>query len=404
MNWGIILVVLLAVIFVVIVLDFWKPRVRPTKPRVRRLVQAPISEAARRLEIAQRLLIGTPDIYDCRGYLVRGIRPRVRLAVVKLESILRGFPSDPEALTATIQLGRLYRYGHFDYPGDQEKAQLLYESIWGKSVIPQELAEDAIDFTFGLGQVEVERLRGRPPPEVTPPVAVPRIVDDPQNVHDPEVLRALSKVWVQIDNVPTARAVDGADSTAAVLDDLRREVDARLQNDKKQSAHAVLDAMTIHNSPITFAGGITELDILNATVRRINEREEKKSDLLDILVGRLADSMEHGRVVCAQGRASRVIDTFSGMEDEDLPSLRPANALREELLSKASAQREELLSLLSDTQKTLVDEDDPDETARFADALKEKIRSTARKEYVDSGVTSQENLDQELEQWIDSVV
>ncbi|KAJ3335207.1 hypothetical protein HDU93_006185, partial [Gonapodya sp. JEL0774] len=180
-------------------------------------------------------------------------------------------------------------------------------------------------------------------------VRVPRLSSDPQNVHDPAVISGIKGSWNRIKDTLPGK-VD--QRLTVIRDTVAKEIRERLSNDKQANALMTLDdIVNKKNEYITFANA-DESTILSSTWAIVEQSGELRENLVDILVDRLSDGVENGRVVCAQGRASRVIDTFSGVADVTAPlSIQPAGSLREEILSKASVLRRESYNALSDSDR-----------------------------------------------------
>jgi hypothetical protein len=97
----------------------------------------------------------------------------------------------------------------------------------------------------------------------------------------------------------------------------------------------------------------------------------------EMLVKRLAEGWEEGS--CTSGRVARVVDSLSTFDQR--VNLRPAWAIRQELLGRASVLAQQ-------------EHDRP---------LKEVLQETFTKEYVDTGLVPDYLLKAELEDWGDHV-
>ena len=87
---------------------------------------------------------------------------------------------------------------------------------------------------------------------------------------------------------------------------------------------------------------------------------------------------EHGNTVCSTGRVTRIASTLVGVDPE--VKIVPSYVLKEEMLNRGAKIRE--TSGLED------------------DELKNEIKNTLRKEYLDTGLVTEEVFSKETT-WID---
>ena len=314
------------------------------------------------LERAYAMLAGPPARFDLKGRIVsKGTAPRVRDAIDEFDQIRKQHAGSPAAAQAERALGTVLRHGHYDL-----------------------LEKEAVEIARRLNREFALRFPEPPPPRTAVVVA-----GDPQNVHDPTVVRAMKSSWAKVGST-------SGNTDLAILE-LKNEMHRRLQNDKLKHALMTVERIATANEYIVFADA-HEKDILASTWEKVQTTvdPELKESLLELLAGRMADGVENGLVVCAQGRASRALDVFSGVDPEN--SVLPAHALREELLTKAVAIRKKIVDKMSETELEKAETD-----GELARKLQKELVETARADYVEAGVLSETELQQELSQWIDSV-
>jgi len=129
-------------------------------------------------------------------------------------------------------------------------------------------------------------------------------------------------------------------------------------------------------------------------VNKINNTEdiEKKDIMIMNLFYELKDCVRaDGNMYCLTGISNRIINSLHGIDDSVV--ITPKWALREEMMRKCSNIRDEL-------EKEYEDSDDD----KFTEILKDNIRLKLEKEYVvDNNILSKEDLDKEINGWIDYV-
>jgi len=128
--------------------------------------------------------------------------------------------------------------------------------------------------------------------------------NDTQNVHDPKVnndLRdTISKIKVDLDHNEIAEIIK---QVTQAVDDLADD------NVKRNNAKQALSRFT-GNSISTFE--CLDTEILAWAWRRCSHpmNVDKRADMQDAIIDALADCVEHGSVVCINGRCSRILSAL----------------------------------------------------------------------------------------------
>jgi hypothetical protein len=216
-------------------------------------------------------------------------------------------------------------------------------------------------------------------PRAPPPVVRSAKDAGSQNVHDHAVVGAL-------------RANADAVVKDLVLDEDGRQLEA--------AARAVGEAADRHLAPEAAArarrvlgalgdlrlsslgGGASEREVLAGAWARIQREADGavRERLAGALVEQLATGVEGDHVVCATGRAARILGAFDGQELPDLQTARPVWAVREELGTLAARVRAEALAGADAAQREAYERG---ENAALELAMRNGFRAAAKETYVD---------------------
>jgi len=152
-----------------------------------------------------------------------------------------------------------------------------------------------------------------------------------------------------------------------------------------------------------------ELEALHVVFNRIQSqyRERKeRNQMMDNLVRELSECIEYGELVCSEGRVNRIIDTLNHIDP--LVNIQPKWALTQEMMNKCIKLRKEIIK--RETSEIADALDSPNPTARqkmlvrnFQQKLKREIERDFTRTYVDTGIMSKDMLNNELNQWLDSI-
>jgi hypothetical protein len=216
-----------------------------------------------------------------------------------------------------------------------------------------------------------------------------RATNDSQNIHNTSVASTVANSIQKLKETTHLSL-----STSEVLRQVRSII--------KPHTSQVLDAIETDWIVIDRIG-LTEVQVLELVYNRIMSDkfdDETRKTLLDNLTQAFEDSVEDGRPVCVGGRIARLVDVLNVL-DTDV-TIKPAWAVRDEMLSKASKIRDALYDALSTEDKIKVDGAGP-EADQFQENLKSQIQSQMHADYVETGILTENRLNIELEEWIDHV-
>lgn len=230
------------------------------------------------------------------------------------------------------------------------------------------------------------------------------IRNDPQNAHDTTLLRGARETITKLQK-STPITID----IPTMLPLLRKKIES---TPRAKEAISVLDKIELNDIPMTNMHDLKEVDILNIVYNRIHSpiNAERQNNLMDALIGQLCDGYGPSGPVCATGRATRILSALDAIdvESDTLVTLKPKWAVKQELLNNASVIRDRLFKEKGDEFEKIFNKSDPtpDEEKmanEFTDNFKKILRDEFKKNYVDSGILTQTDLDSELDKWIDSI-
>jgi hypothetical protein len=403
--------------------------------RARRIVEPDI-EAQDLKELAELYVKGIPDQYD-RGKLVPGIQPNHEAAIrllneaIKMEYDVPGY----EPIDTIIDLANLLYTSETNKDIELSRSLYLYVHQYGDTVqraiaddrldqIAQYVQSERINERRGTAQRDHDELAAanRPvqiqvllPPrdqlgdqvatqarELRPrpvggawgaaaPVrnAAPGVRNDPQNVHDSTILRSLSNT---LNKLGSGEGVSQPDIERAI-------VNSDLSNSRKASAMRALG--TIFRTQAHVSGiNATEIDALNAVWAQVRGNKDRE----EALITELSEMVEHGTVVCATGRAARIVDTMNILNPERVEA-RPKWAVAREILDKSSVLFNRHVERLSPNERRIFEADTagPTELAEYrkiAAKIEDGMRNDLREEYVRPGILTDTDLGAEVGKWM----
>jgi hypothetical protein len=233
---------------------------------------------------------------------------------------------------------------------------------------------------------------------------------DNQNTHDEGVTRTIRSVVEKLkelygDNMPsveeTCKGLKDDISTWSIAELGYKELLAR---DKvTRTAETVLDKIASIPETIQMFSSMREIEIIALLYARLNDPVNKEHRMLIVenLVYDLADCIStDGMMYCAMGRISRLVQSFSVLDD--LMYIRPKWAIRQELLNDASNLKERIVRALPQSAQNRLEQDD-----KFSDRFSEKFRKMLKDRfmamYVKTSTLTEKELMDEVNQWIDYV-
>lgn len=191
------------------------------------------------------------------------------------------------------------------------------------------------------------------------------------------------------------------------LDDVRKLINNKGKGAKVADALKALDSINNSNGKI-YNTNMSPADAIHLVWNRINsyEDEEIKNGAKDTLIDEIASCVEQNKVVCSPGKFSRIIDTLNGVDDA--VHIVNDGLLREEMLNKANKIKTDIFNQLPPDEQTIVNKLKTTDTEtmlteKYENNVKEKIKESFKKDYVDSGVASEEKVNNEVNGWINEI-
>lgn len=308
-----------------------------------------------------------------------------------------------------LEMARIYHYGLPGLPPDPATSKKLYDTVlvcfsndkWACLQAKESREFLAKEYPFSskqFGQNDLTPITILFPPEKTTkkkeqrePLNILPVTQQPatirhrtdvirndfQNVHDHVLNRTTSRIFQKIGPNNYTHSLGPTQMEKSVMYDTLKE-----KAKGNENAIRTLDVIFSHNAKI---GSLDahEIEILSSVYKEIETLENsRKSDAYDNLIINLNECIEHDQPVCAQGRAHRVISTLQSFK-EDTQNIKPAWALRQEMLNTAANIREKM---------GLEGQD-----------LKDAINVEFKKNYVDQGILTEDEMNVELSEWIDEV-
>ena len=221
--------------------------------------------------------------------------------------------------------------------------------------------------------------------------------NDMHNVHDSGVLGTIRR---SIQNLQQSTKIQIPLTES--LKNLRTLLNAN-KNDKNTDAAKALDAIERSFLPLS-STNIKEVDALHLVWNRIHDpvNKDNKDALQQNLVDELAECIEYDKPVCSTGRFTRILDTLNAVDPA--VQIKPMYALKNEMMDKCVVVRKQMYDALPESEKIHIDNINENESqVSFNKQLKDEIRSQLRKDYVETQVLSPEQLDKEVNQWIDHI-
>ena len=258
--------------------------------------------------------------------------------------------------------------------------------------------------TTGIDTIGTTGFRATEEKEVETPQFI-EIKDDKHNVHDSVLVKTVSKA---IDTLKKNTQIK-FDKTTSIRDIRTFIINTpSISPDRRENAIRVLDRIEMNNDLLTSAN-TTEVDVLHLVWNRIHNDVNKDNEqaLKENLVDELSEAVEHGNIVCTTGRVNRIIDSINTIDPEI--SIKPKWALQKEMVEKAGKILQDFLEKLSEEDRGDFEslEPTPEQERKnevLSGRIKEEIRKEFRETYVNGGILTDETLNAELNQWIDTIV
>jgi len=208
---------------------------------------------------------------------------------------------------------------------------------------------------------------------------IERVPVNTQNVHDSQVNRDIIKSYEKIKQY---NQLDMANNRKVNLESCKDFIKTNGSENANKVLKKIMEKNLISNL------NAREDDILLEIWKRIHSpvNKENINSLKIALLDALENSVEHGTVVCAQGRTSRLIASLALIDkDPELGVTKTQDILNVEALSKASTILQNELTSLSLNNPSLYDKYnnsvDDEETQQLIIGIKNKIRMDLETNY-----------------------
>lgn len=311
-----------------------------------------------------RVLFGREEIIDINQFILNVTRGRINI-LGKYYS----FTINNNILT----VGKRPNYSDFDLRFEQNvtRRQYVYESLLQINANRHRIPND-IEQEFNLRHPQYNN-------------HLKQIADNRQNVHDSYILNHLQQIIIKI--IFKTEIIKSIDQTMEELTTyiIKRESKSKSWLSKifKYIFNIIqIDSQTIktidyikRNNGYINKFDMTELQVLQLIWNAIYNNE----DLKNILYLNIKDMYTNHAHVCLTGRVTRMIDIFSGINDEFTNNKKN---LRKEMLNRCAQIRKEL------------DEDDDHQSI---------IKKRLMTEYVGGDILSLDEFNKEVEEWIDHI-
>jgi hypothetical protein len=123
----------------------------------------------------------------------------------------------------------------------------------------------------------------------------------------------------------------------------------------------------------------------------------------EALINELSEMVEHGTVVCATGRATRIMDTLNIINPEKA-QFKPKWAMSREIMDRCGVVFNDAVNELDPPDRKIFEDGAPDgDYSKLVEGLSRRIKSELSNEYVKSGLVSEQDLNKELDAWLPSL-
>jgi hypothetical protein len=217
------------------------------------------------------------------------------------------------------------------------------------------------------------------------------ILNDNQNIHDTYVNNTIQN---SINNIKTNQSISNKinlninEINNIIKDEINKQ---NFDNIKKNNILNVLESINI-NSTKSYKNNMTLSELLILIFNRIyNEyNEDIQKTFLSNLILELNDCVENNNIVCHTGIFNRIINSINLLDIN--VNIKTYDFLNEEIMNKCIAIRNTLDINIYDNES---DENE------YNNSLKNKIRLEMNKDYVETKILTQSQLDDILNIWID---
>lgn len=354
---------------------------------------------------------GIPDQYDNKGIKIAGVKPNIHKAIEYYSSAYeKGY------YPVLLDLAGIYHWGNEtqNFPVDTKKAKELYYKLsregdpYYRSRALDRLKQMSEEYSKSVG------LRGiipEPAPKkgpVKPPerriVEAENVKNDTQNVHDHSVVNSVKNSLDKLQNTTKVTT-----NIPISLIEIRNYINtANCSSDRKKDAIKALDSIEKSDREISFAG-MRELDALHLVWNRVknNYIEAQQDTYKENLLNELSECVEHGKVICSTGRFNRIVDTLNNALDPDIHIV-PEWMIAKEIMDKIGSERNIEMKKMSSVEVDALNVLEPSKEQQkivneFNDKFKKNITDIFHKEYVSTGIMSENRLNAEIKKYMEFI-
>lgn len=210
------------------------------------------------------------------------------------------------------------------------------------------------------------------------------ILQDNQNIHDTYINNTIQN---SINNIKTNINNDNNITIDNINNIIKDELNKQNFDDNKiNNILKVLDRINMSNTK-SIKNNMTSKDALELVFNRIYNKnnEDIKNTFISNLFIELNDCIENGNIVCQTGIFNRIMNSINLLDNE--VNIKSYDFLNEEIMNKCIAIR------------NTIDDNIPN----YSDELKNKIKLEMNKDYVNTKILTQGQLDDILNIWIDHI-
>lgn len=387
---------------------------------------------------------GVPDVYDLEGNKINGTEPDPLKVIYHLELLLN---SDKASSKDFLFEAKLYHQGMHKMQPDLNRARGLYEQLYTRlynKMHHTEMSNEELDTMAecveGIEQLEKIRVYAwlnlpiNDDQKQENEAEIEEVFNfhdnirntmmhneiandmrnfnfddnfdhvinhedvvrnDPQNVHNSTVLKTIKN---SLKNISKDQNLSG--NKMGSVNEIRDIINKSKNSDKKQDALKSLDTIMMQNTTV-HSLDMDELGILDTVWKRIKDKHMNNDDVINTLIEQLADMQEYGRTVCSVGRATRLVDTLN-VVDEDVKII-PTYAINSEMMNKAANIRNISLEGYNKEERHAIEAGTSVYQTEYEDKLKNDIINELKKDYVNTGILTEEKFNMELSKWINEI-
>ncbi|CAM9701876.1 unnamed protein product [Ectocarpus sp. 6 AP-2014] len=235
------------------------------------------------------------------------------------------------------------------------------------------------------GDIAPERMTPRPPARRTNPLTrrYRNIAGGSQNTHDHGVVTATKLNIKQLkDEYSGYEFRDHATVVDETMKLCTRVVeDPESTGVPKENLHDVFEVTTSLTSDEFSDTGLTQIQILDLTLNKIQSLEEHVSKgVAETLCKRMAAAIEDGKTVCATGKLARIVSVFEGVVETSQKAVSIAY-VEKEIAHMAAKVRDDFLDRVGPVARQAYES--PQSVPEYCTSMASTLKQRVTEEYVD---------------------